>query len=171
MADLGDFTAAVDEHDREQGEVDTFTFFGKQFALADRIGSMPFMKYAAAADSGLDSAEMSGQAAMYDLIRQCLTPEPVLADDGSVIAEGWPAFERLCIDKKVRGPDLLGLVAKLMQAMTGKASRQPSDSPTSEPATSPALRSVPGSWDEKMRAEGMLPVDEAAAHLAAASSG
>lgn len=172
MADLGDFTAAVGEHDRAQGVVDTFTFHGKRFALAPKIGSLPLMRYAAAASSGLDSSEMDGLAAMYDLIRGCLVEEPVRADDGEVIAEGWQAFERVCIENKLQGPDLLGLVGKLVQAATGKASEPPSDSPSSEQPTSPISKSdAQSAWDKRMRDSGMLPVDEAAAAVAAASSG
>lgn len=173
MADLGDFTAAVREHAREQGELDTFTFHGERFALAPEIGTLPLMKFAAAADSGLDSDELAGLSAMYDLIRSCLVSEAVRDGEGNVLAEGWPRFERVCIDQRVSTEDLFGLVTRLVQAMTGRPTRQPSDSPVSPSSTSPMSRSdaVPAreAWDARMRAAGMLPVDEAAAALAASS--
>lgn len=179
MADLGDFTAAVREKARGDGDVDTFEFFGERFALAERLGALPLMKYAAAAAAGLDSTDMAGLAAMHDLLRQCLAPEPFTVDD-QVVAHGWVRFERVCLDQKVDAADIFTLVNRLITAMTGRPTKQPSDSSASPSSTSQPSKSdsagpreatgATPSWDERMRAEGMVPVEEAALAIASSSS-
>lgn len=172
MADLGDFTAAVREHEREQRATpDTFGFFGETFAIADEISPLPLMKFAAAAESGLESDTMEGLAAMYELLRSCLAAEPhVDPETGRVIAHGWPRLERLVVEQRIDSGELLRLCAALIEADTGRPTERPSFSqdgpstgtPSSRP-TSGRERTSAADWDARMRDLGMVPAMELAA--------
>ena len=95
---------------------DLVEFYGEKFTMADRIGLMPLMRFAKFAKAGVDSADMAGLAAMYDLLEQCIDP----AD--------WERFEA-CADKhRADGEELLEVVTAVIERLT--------DRPTTRPSTS-----------------------------------
>jgi hypothetical protein len=123
---------------------DLVTFHGETFAMADRIGLMPLMRFAKFAKAGVDSADMAGLAALYDLLEQCIDPQD------------WPRFEA-CADKnRADGEELLEVVTDVIERLTDRPTTRPSvssDGPrTVEPnstasSSSDASRLLPGRPD------------------------
>lgn len=113
---LGDFTAAVEEHRRQQGEPVEFELYGETFQMATELPGLPYMQFSKASVSGLDSAEMEGQAAMLDFIKGCIAD----AD--------WPRFADLVTRRRISGDGLMALVRKLVEQFTGGPTSLPSDS-------------------------------------------
>lgn len=101
-------------------------FLGESFRLGESVGLMPLMKFAHAANSGLDSDDMAGLAALYSLIRDTVHPED------------WDRFERLAIDKQADGGELMGFVGKAIEAISARPTRRRSDSSDGAPPTSPS---------------------------------
>lgn len=122
MALIGEFGAAVAEQDPDR-EPDQFKFYGELFTVADRVGSMPLLRFAAAAASGADSAEQEGLAAMHDLLRDCLS-----TDD-------WRRFQQVAQENKADGDELLAICRAVYQALSGRPTRRPSDSSDGPSAT------------------------------------
>jgi hypothetical protein len=94
----------------------TVEFYGEQFRIADRIGLMPMMRFAKAAKSGVDSNDLDGLAAMYDLLEQCL------ADDE------WPRFEKHADRHRADGDELMEIVSKVFEVLSERPTQRPSDS-------------------------------------------
>lgn len=101
------------------------TFGGEQFTLADKIGLMPLMRFAKAAKAGVDSEDMDGLAAMYDLLHQCI------ADDQ------WTRFEAAADRERADGEQLMGVVREALEAMTQRPTSRPSDSSDGSTTTLP----------------------------------
>ena len=140
---IGEFGAAAREQS-EKPELDTFRFYGETFAVADRVGAMPMLRFAAVAESGVDADEMEGLAAMHELLRDCLVAEPVTeeGDDGEVkvVAHGWARFAKVASDNKVSADELMEICAAVYQSVTGKDTPQPSASPVGQSPTGPTSR-------------------------------
>ena len=133
MAFLGEFGAAKRDADPDR-EVDTFKFYGEEFTVADRVGAMPLLRFAAAAVSGADSAEAEGLSAMHDLLRDCLP-----ADD-------WRRFQQVAEENKADGDELLAISRTVYQAISGRPTRRPSDS-SDGPSSTGASSRVPSSTE------------------------
>lgn len=101
-------------------------FLGESFRLGESVGLMPLMKFAHAANSGMDSDNLDGLAAMYALIRD------------TVHAEDWDRFERHAIDKHAEGDELFAFVGKAIEAISARPTRRRSDSSDGAPSTSPS---------------------------------
>lgn len=95
---------------------DKVEFLGREFTVAEKVGLMPLLRFAKAAKAGVDSADMDGMAAMYDLLRQCIADEE------------WAAFEAHADDQRASDEDLLGLVQRAMAVLAERPTRRPSDS-------------------------------------------
>ena len=101
----------------------TLTFAGESFAVADKIGWMPLMRFARLAKDGVDTDEMEGLAAIYDLLRDC------------ILEQDWARFEAHAT--KVRaGEELLQVVSQAVALITARPTSQPSDSSGGPPTTS-----------------------------------
>jgi len=108
---------------------DAVEFMGAEFAIADKVGLMPLLKFAHAAKSGLDSADVDGMAAMYDLLQQCI------ADDA------WAEFEAHAMKTRASDEELMAVVQKVISTLSARPTKQPSDSsdgPQSENTNSAA---------------------------------
>lgn len=101
-------------------------FLGESFRLGESVGLMPLMKFAHAANSGLDSDDMAGLAAMYAMIRDTVHP-----DD-------WERFERHAIDQHAEGDELMAFVGKAIEAISARPTRRRSVSSDGAPPTSPS---------------------------------
>ena len=133
--------------------VQSIEFLDEEFAIADKVGLMPLLKFAHAAKSGLDSADMDGMAALYDMLQQCIADAPVLVrrDDGRPIDSpadmdeddevkmlgGWPEFERHAIQAKADDEDLVNVVQRVMTLLTERPTSKPSDSSAGQQSTAP----------------------------------
>ena len=105
----------------------TVEFAGEEFAMADRIGLMPLMRFAKTAKAGADTQDLDGLVAMYDLLEQCIDP----AD--------WPRFQETANRERADGEQLMAVVGKVFQALAARPTRRSSDSsdgPTTTPANS-----------------------------------
>jgi hypothetical protein len=137
-------------------EVRHVEFLGKEFAIADKIGLMPLMRFAHAAQSGLDSNDMEGMAALYDMLRQSIADESVLvfqgrritreeanelppeATDQVTVFGGWDVFEAHATRERADDPaDLFGVVKRVMTILSQRPTSRPSDSSAGPPATAP----------------------------------
>lgn len=121
---LGDFTAAVEEQRREV-EPATFELYGEKFTTATSLAGLPYMQFCQAATSGLDSAEIEGQAAMLAFIRSCIADED------------WSRFSDLAKQKRISGGGLLTLCNGLVETFTGGPTSLPSDSDGGQSTTTP----------------------------------
>jgi len=134
----------------------TVEFLGEEFAIADKIGLMPLMRFAHAAKSGLDSADLEGMAAMYDMLRQCIADDPVFifqgreitrgeandlppeAADQVVVYGGWDEFEAHATKQRADDAgELFGVVQKVMSILSERPTSRPSDSSAGPPSTAP----------------------------------
>ena len=97
-------------------------FGGERFTVADKIGLMPLMRFAKAAQGGVDSNDMAGLAAMYDLIEQCIAP----AD--------WARFQSVADKTRADGEELMAVVKDVIEALSARPTTRPSDS-SAGPAT------------------------------------
>lgn len=140
----------------EHVEVRRVEFMGKEFAIASKIGLMPLMRFAHAAKSGLDSDDMEGMAAMYDMLRQCIADEAVFVFQGRQITRaeandlppeaatavevfgGWDEFEAHATRERADDPgELFGVVQRVMTILTERPTSRPSDSSAGPQQTAP----------------------------------
>lgn len=155
MASIGEFGAAAREADPDQ-EPDTFKFYGETFAVAERVGAMPLLRFAAVAEEGTQAEEMEGLAAMHELLRDCLIAEPITAEvDGEtkVIAHGWSHFQKVAASNKVDAEELMEVCGAIYQAVSGRPTQRPSvstDGPSSSGESSKELSSSEESSDQNL---------------------
>jgi hypothetical protein len=99
------------------------TLLGKDFRIADKVGLMPLLKFAAFSDMSTQDSRALG--AMYAMLRDCIHP-----DD-------WRAFEDHATDTKADADDLLDVITKAIEAIAGR--------PTApSPGSSPGRRTISG---------------------------
>lgn len=103
---------------------ESLPFLGEQFQVAEQVGLMPVLRFAKAAKSGLDSDNLDGLAAIYDLIEQCLDP-----------AE-WQRFEKHCDVQRAGAEDMLAFVAKVVELVSNRPTERPSNSSDGPTTTS-----------------------------------
>lgn len=163
MALIGEFGAAAREAD-PNAEPDQFKFYGELFTVADQVGAMPLLRFAAVADSGAQADELAGLAAMHELLRDCLAPGD------------WPRFQKVAADHKADAEELMQVCGAVYQAITGRPTQRPSASadgsstttassraPSSSEASSPLGAVPPIQLDPRVRE--LRPVSDAAATL------
>lgn len=98
-------------------------FAGESFAVADRIGWMPLMRFAVLAKSGVDTDDMEGLVAVHDLLRSCIAEQD------------WERFQAHA-DKIRAGEELLQVVTEAVALITSRPTSRPSDSSDGPPQTS-----------------------------------
>jgi hypothetical protein len=123
-------------------------FLGKSFRMADRIGLMPLMKFAHAASAGLDSDDMAGLVAMYEMIRDCVHPED------------WPRFEQHAVEERADSEQLMALVGRVIETLSARPTRRPTDSSVGPQPTSPNLTVPSSSWATQAGTGDLMSVDE-----------
>lgn len=99
-------------------------FLGESFEVAEKVGLMPLMRFAAAAKRGAETESMDGLVAMYELIEQCVAPQD------------WERFQQHCIAQHADEDDLLEkFVPKAIEVISGRPTERPSDSSAGSPVT------------------------------------
>jgi hypothetical protein len=88
----------------------TLTFLGETYKLDTKVGIWPLMQFARAAESGLDTADARGLAAVHAFLQDVIDP-----DD-------WGRFQEDMIMTKV--DDLSELIGTAQQAVTQLLERQ-----------------------------------------------
>lgn len=101
-------------------------FLGEEFELAEKIGMMPVLRFAKLAKNGLDSEELEGLVAIYDLLEQCFAPQE------------WQRFQDHAVKVRADGEQLMEVAAKAMGEVSNRPTEQPSDSSAGLPITSPS---------------------------------
>lgn len=132
-------------------------FHGAEFAIADKVGLMPLLRFAHAAKSGLDSADMEGMAALYDMLRQCIAEQslyvrdgrpidkPDEVDDAVTVLGGWAEFEAHATKVKADDAALFDVVQRVMTLLSERPTLQPSGSSDGPPQTDPMSEAVSSS--------------------------
>lgn len=100
-------------------------FKGESFVIADGIALMPLMRFAKVARSGVDSNEMAGLAAMYDLLETCF-PE-----------SEWDRFTDHATKTRADGDELMAVVGQVFEVLSGRPTSRPSDSSDGSPDEKP----------------------------------
>lgn len=101
------------------------SFAGQDFAVRDRIGAMPLMRFAKIAKTGMDAGDMEALSVIYDLLQSTVAP----AD--------WQRFEQAAVDSGADGDELLAVVVDAVKVISGRPTSQPSDSSGGLRTTSP----------------------------------
>lgn len=126
MADFGDFSTIAAAHAAdatgEDPPADTFGWFGEQIRLRPHIPSISLGAFFASLDGG---QEADAIAETTNLLKQAIDP----AD--------WSTFRRLADDNDVGGAQLLDVIMKILEARSGRPTRQPSGSSDGSSGTSP----------------------------------
>jgi hypothetical protein len=108
------------------------TFEGESFIVADRLGLMPLLRFAHLAKKGVDSDDMDGLVAIYDLLYSVIADtEP--DENGQT---EWTRFQDLATEKRATGDDLMGVVSEAIELITSNPSARPSVSSDGPPTTS-----------------------------------
>lgn len=159
----------------ELDDTNSIEFLGKRFRLAERVGLMPMLAFAAASKKGLDSDSLEGLAAMYALIRDCLDQtrvqavndedELIFEEDGSPRWDGpsqWQQFEAHCYEEQADGDELMEFIGKAMSVVSARPRKRRETSSGGSPQTSPKSRdasSLRATWPG---AEGLTDLRELA---------
>lgn len=103
---------------------ETVECMGGRYLIGDKVGLMPLMRFASASKAGIDSSEMEGLVAMYDMLRDCIHPTD------------WERFERDMTVKQAEGDDLMPVVGRVIEMLTARPTKRASDSSPGQPSTS-----------------------------------
>lgn len=156
MALIGEFNVAVKQDDPDR-EVDQFKFEGELFTVANDMNFVALGRFASAAQSGLDTAEMEGLAAMIELISSV------------VIDEDRDRFLSLASRKRADGELLMQIVQAVIEAQTGRPTVQPSGSPDGQSRTGESSKAPSSSVESPIqrdpRIQALQPVETAALSL------
>lgn len=109
--------------------------WGKSYEVADKIAAMPLLKFAHLSKKGVDSADMEGLAAIYDLLRAVFT------DDA------WERFEIDSTEERANDEDLMQIITKAIEVIAARPTKSPSDSSDGQ-STTTASSTEPSSFAE-----------------------
>jgi|HubBroStandDraft_2_1064218.scaffolds.fasta_scaffold35482_6 hypothetical protein len=113
---------------------------GRRFRVGPVIGGMALMKFAASADSGLNTLDFAALAAMHNLLRSCFEVTPPCGECDMCLAQpdalypvgcevhdpgDWPRFEQHALRTKASPDDLFESVQQAMQVIGARPTRQP----------------------------------------------
>lgn len=93
-----------------QKEYDYVELKGEKFRIAEEIGAMPMLKWAAAAE--LSSEDPRALGAIYAMLRD------------SVLEDDWAAFEQHALKSKADAEALLDVVTKALEVISGRPTAQ-----------------------------------------------
>lgn len=133
-------------HKREPSEITgqvtdvrSVEFMGKKFRIADKIGLMPLLKFSAF--SNVDVSDPRALSAMYAMLRDCIHPgdDPCgKCDNCRGGAEyrcqertdrgDWSAFEDHAMITRASADDLMDVITKVMELISGRPTQQPATS-------------------------------------------
>lgn len=107
----------------------TVEFMGRRFRIADKVGAMPLLKFSMYADMAVSDPRAMG--AMYAMLRDCIRPGSGCGDckactdgDESDCKDwdpgDWAAFEQHAMESRAEADDLLDVIAKTMELLSGR---------------------------------------------------
>jgi hypothetical protein len=97
---------AKDDRAEDKGDAVTVALEGQEFTLAQDVGIMPLMEWAAASD--VDVASASGLRAVYYVLQDV------------VDADEWAEFRRYAREKKISAEKLLDFANSALEALAGR---------------------------------------------------
>ena len=127
---------------------ETVEFMGKKFRIAEKVGLMPLLKFSAAVD--FDISDPRALSAMYAMLRDCIyrgTPAcgtcTACKDDresecAAFDAGDWKAFEDHAIETQADADELMDVLTKTMEIITGRPTKPPATSSRGRRGTSGA---------------------------------
>jgi hypothetical protein len=95
---------------------ETVEFCGETFHIADKVAALPLMRFAKAAKAGVDSDDLDGLAALYDVLGQCIHPDE------------WGRFESHADRERADGDQLLEVVQEVFTLLAARPTGRSSDS-------------------------------------------
>lgn len=98
---------------------------GKHYRIADKVGLMPLLKFAKTAQSGVDSEDLEGLVAIYDMLRDCIAEDE------------WPRFVEEMTEAKAEADELMPVVGQTLEILNARPTRRPSGSSDGQSATGP----------------------------------
>jgi hypothetical protein len=131
----------------------TVTLAGRSFRISSKVGLMPLLKFAHAANSGLDTGDMRSFDALYEILQdviqepvppcgECVDCQRREADAGYgtdcpfADAGDWDAFERHAVSSKADAEELLDTVSEAITQITARPTGSPSASSAGRRPTS-----------------------------------
>lgn len=108
----------------------TIEFMGERFRIADKIGLMPLLKFSAHADMATSDPRALG--AMYAMLRDCIHGGSPGCGQCAACRDGdetrcksydpgdWRRFEEHAIDTKAEADDLLDVITKAIEVISGR---------------------------------------------------
>jgi hypothetical protein len=126
----------------------------RTFRIAPSIGLMPLLRFAHAAKAGMDTDDLEGMAALYDMISDCVHP-----DD-------WPAFMAYATETKAEDEELMAFVSAAMEIISARPRKRRGSSSATAPSTSQRSRGnsskqaslIPPGAIQPAEADGLMPV-------------
>lgn len=124
---------------------DQVELLGKSFRVADRIGLMPLLKFSSAAD--VDTNDPRAMSAMYSLLRDCIYAGEPGCGECEVCEAGndrscksyargdWNDFEEHAMVTKADAEDLLDVVSKVLELVSGRPTQPRGGSSTGRRST------------------------------------
>jgi hypothetical protein len=121
-------------------------FMGQRFRIADKIGAMPLLKFSTYAD--MDIQDPRALAAMYTLLRDVIYPGTPSCGDCEFCDAGnerscksydrgdWTKFEDHAMTTKADADELMDVVTKVMELISGRPTGQSGTSSSGPPASS-----------------------------------
>jgi hypothetical protein len=86
------------------------------YRMAEKTGLMPLLKFAHVSSKGVDSADLEGMAALYDMIRD------------SIHEDEWDRFERDATEAKADDKEIFAVVQAVVEVLAQGRTRSRSDS-------------------------------------------
>ena len=165
---IGEFAAAVAEATEETPE-DMVFIVGPakdQFYVDTDTGFIPYGRFAQAATTGLDTADMEGTAAVMDMLQDCIASNPGTGKTKAERAatartkeQEYARFCYVCTKHKVKMDTLLEIIGAIFEAQSARPTSQPSGSQNGGSATSAkSSRRRTGNGKSAAAMEGMKPL-------------
>lgn len=148
LARVQGITSGVVEGSVVADPAETVEFMGKKFRIAEKVGLMPLLKFSAAVD--FDISDPRALSAMYAMLRDCIyrgTPAcgtcAACTDDRegecpAFDAGDWKAFEDHAIETQADADELMDVLTKTMEVITGRPTKPRVSSSRSARGTSAA---------------------------------
>lgn len=109
----------------------TVELHGERFAIAGKVGAMAFMRLAKLAEDDIQSDDMKGLAALYDVCEAVFDPE------------SWTKYERLAMRLHLTDEDIFADVRILTETVAARPTGRSGGSPAGPSATPSVSPTVP----------------------------
>ena len=146
LAQVQGITSGVVEGSVVADPAETVEFMGKDFRIAKKVGLMPLLKFSAAVD--FDISDPRALAAMYAMLRDCVYEGTPACGKCTACREGresacpsfdagdWKAFEDHAVNSKADADELMDVITRVMEIITGRPTKPPATSSRGQRGTS-----------------------------------